>query len=98
MAAQLDSESSSKANHEKMSKQYELQMIELQSKVDEQSRQLQDFTSLKGRIHNENSDLGRQLEEAEAQVSALSRLKSQLTRSVEKKIFYDRPKKITTFV
>ena len=55
-------------NNEKLAKQFELQLSELQSKCDEQSRQLMDFTSMKGRMHNENSDLVRQLEDAESQV------------------------------
>jgi chromosome segregation ATPase len=68
--AQLDSESGGRSQHEKMSKQYELQLSELQSKCDEQTRALQDFTSLKNRLSNENSDLGRQLEDAESQVNS----------------------------
>ena len=65
-------------NNEKLAKQFELQLSELQSKCDEQSRQLMDFTSMKGRMHNENSDLVRQLEDAESQVSVY--------RCVQKKI------------
>ncbi|KAK6054864.1 myosin head [Cooperia oncophora] len=83
LAAQLDAETSAKLNNEKLAKQFELQLTELQSKCDEQSRQLQDFTSLKGRLHNENSDLSRQLEDAESQLNQFSRLKSQLTSQLE---------------
>lgn len=66
-------------NNEKLAKQFELQLTELQSKCDEQSRQLMDFTSMKGRMHNENSDLVRQLEDAESQVG--------VHRCVQKKTF-----------
>ncbi|KAF8361131.1 unc-54 [Pristionchus pacificus] len=83
LAAQLDAETSAKLNNEKLAKQFELQLSEIQTKCDEQSRQLQDFTSLKGRLHNENGDLGRQLEDAESQLSQLQRLKSQLTSQLE---------------
>ena len=61
-------------NNEKLAKQFELQLTELQSKCDEQSRQLMDFTSMKGRMHNENSDLVRQLEDAESQVGVQKKL------------------------
>lgn len=47
LAAQLDAETSAKLNNEKLAKQFELQLSEIQTKCDEQSRQLQDFTSLK---------------------------------------------------
>uniref|UniRef100_A0A183FJV6 Myosin-3 n=1 Tax=Heligmosomoides polygyrus TaxID=6339 RepID=A0A183FJV6_HELPZ len=83
LAAQLDSETSAKLNNEKLAKQFELQLTELQTKCDEQARQLQDFTSIKGRLHNENGDLTRQLEDAESQLNQFSRLKSQLTSQLE---------------
>lgn len=66
--AQLDSEGSGRLNSEKIAKQFELQLSELQQKCDEQTRQLQDFASLKNRLTNENNDLARQLEDAESQV------------------------------
>jgi myosin heavy chain 6/7 len=83
LQAQFDGETSGKLNAEKIVKQYELQLAELQTKCDEQGRALQDFSSLKNRLHNENGDLARQLEDAESQLNALSRLKSQLTSQLE---------------
>ncbi|KAI6228188.1 Myosin head [Aphelenchoides besseyi] len=80
---QLDSESSARLNQEKLVKQYELQLSELTSKCDEQTRTIQDFTSLKGRLQNETGDLGRQLEDAESQLNNLHRLKSQLASQLE---------------
>lgn len=68
LQSQVDQEASGRINNEKLAKQYELQLNEIQVKCDEQTRQLQDFVSLKGRFMNENSELNRQLEDAESQV------------------------------
>ncbi|KHN87676.1 Myosin-4 [Toxocara canis] len=83
LASQLDSETAAKTNNEKLAKQLEMQLADLQSKADEQGRQLQDFASIRGRLGNEGADLARQLEELEEQVSALHRVKAQLSQQVE---------------
>lgn len=80
LQAQLDGEASGRMNQEKLAKNYELQMSELQAKCDEQTRALQDFSSMKNRLSNEAGDLGRQLEDAEAQVT--------LTKSGDKLTWY----------
>lgn len=80
LQAQLDGEASGRMNQEKLAKNYELQMSELQAKCDEQTRALQDFSSMKNRLSNEAGDLGRQLEDAEAQVTP--------TKSGDKLIWY----------
>ena len=69
--AQLDSETKAKQNMEKLSKQLEGQILEVQSKVEEQERQLADFNTVRNRLNNENQDLMRQIEECNMQVSAL---------------------------
>jgi peptidoglycan hydrolase CwlO-like protein len=46
---------------EKVIKNLELQLNELQTKADEQSRLLNDFAALKSRLQNENSDLEHQV-------------------------------------
>lgn len=48
-------------------------MEELQQKVDEQARQISEYSASKGRLNNENGDLVRTLEELEIQFNALSR-------------------------
>uniref|UniRef100_A0A0N5AUY4 Myosin head n=1 Tax=Syphacia muris TaxID=451379 RepID=A0A0N5AUY4_9BILA len=82
-AAQLDNETAAKASNEKLVKQLEVQLSDLQSKAEEQGRQLQDCTSVRNRLSNENADLSRQLEDAEEQVNVLQRLKAQINSQVE---------------
>lgn len=81
--AAMDSEGKSKGNVEKIAKTYELQVAELQSKCDEQSRQLADMTSVKGRLHSENADIMKQLEDAESNINAVQRVKAQLQSQLE---------------
>ncbi|VDD85927.1 unnamed protein product [Enterobius vermicularis] len=82
-AAQLDNETAAKASNEKLVKQLEVQLTDLQSKAEEQSRQLQDCTSVRNRLSNESADLSRQLEDAEEQVNVLQRLKAQINSQLE---------------
>ncbi|EDW28735.1 GL18785 [Drosophila persimilis] len=56
---------------------------EVQSKLDETNRTLNDFDASKKKLSIENSDLLRQLEEAESQVSQLSKIKISLTTQLE---------------
>ena len=39
----------------------QVRLLELRLRAEEQSRQLTDFISSKGRLHNENSELARQV-------------------------------------
>lgn len=78
-----DSELRSRQEAEKVIKNLELQLSELQSKADEQSRLLGDFAALKSRLHNENADLEHQVEDLENQSNSLHRLKSQLVSQLE---------------
>lgn len=64
-----DAELRGRQEAEKVIKNLELQLSEIQTKADEQSRLLSDFAALKSRIQNENSDLGRQVEDLENQVN-----------------------------
>ena len=61
----------------------EMQMGELQGKLDDQNRSLGDFDTAKKKLAVENSDLQRQLEEAESQVSQLSKLKATLQSQLD---------------
>lgn len=56
---------------------------DLQTRVDEANRSLNDFDAAKKKLAIENSDLLRQLEEAESQVSQLSKIKISLTTQLE---------------
>ncbi|KAH7722128.1 myosin heavy chainfast skeletal muscle [Aphelenchoides avenae] len=78
-----DSELRARQEAEKVIKNLELQLAELQSKADEQGRLLNDFTTLKNRLHNENQDLEHQVEDLENQSNSLHRLKSQLVSQLE---------------
>lgn len=55
----------------------------MQGKLDETNRTLNDFDAAKKKLSIENSDLLRQLEEAESQVSQLSKIKLSLTTQLE---------------
>ncbi|XP_063608871.1 myosin heavy chain, muscle-like [Penaeus indicus] len=72
-----------KAAGEKINKQLMHQINELQSKLDEANRTLNDFDAAKKKLAVENADLLRQLEEAENQVGQLSKLKLSLTNQLE---------------
>lgn len=71
------------AGAEKMNKQLQHQMNEIQSKLDEANRTLNDFDATKKKLAVENADLLRQVEEAESQISQLSKLKLSLTNQLE---------------
>nr|CAD7439933.1 unnamed protein product [Timema bartmani] len=71
------------AGAEKVAKQLQQQLNEIQGKLDETSRTLNDFDSAKKKLSIENGDLLRQLEEAESQVSQLSKIKISLTTQLE---------------
>lgn len=58
-------------------------MNEVQGKLDETNRTLNDFDAAKKKLSIENSDLLRQLEEAESQVSQLAKIKISLATQLE---------------
>lgn len=66
-----------------MNKQIQHQYNEIQAKLDEANRTLNDFDAAKKKLAVENSDLLRQLEEAESQIGQLSKLKLSLTNQLE---------------
>ncbi|PIO76295.1 myosin tail [Teladorsagia circumcincta] len=76
---QVDQESKARVEQERLAKQYEIQVAELQQKVDEQSKQLSEFTSSKGRLLNDNGDLLRQVEELEVYLNTVNRAKAGLS-------------------
>ena len=70
-------------NCERLAKQLESQLTDMTLKSDEQARLIQELTMGKSKMHNENSDLNRQLEDAESQLAALNRIKQQQHSQLE---------------
>ena len=68
---------------DKLNKQLESQLAELNNKFDVTQRELNDATAQKNHAQSEVSDLSRQLEEAENEVSQLSRAKQALTKKLD---------------
>lgn len=66
-----------------MNKQLNQHINELQAKLDESNRTLNDFDAAKKKLAVENADLLRQLEEAESQIGQLSKLKLSLTNQLD---------------
>ncbi|XP_053958271.1 myosin heavy chain, muscle isoform X8 [Anastrepha ludens] len=83
LRAGVDHLSNEKAAQEKIAKQLQHTLNEVQGKLDETNRTLNDFDASKKKLSIENSDLLRQLEEAESQVSQLSKIKISLTTQLE---------------
>ena len=72
-----------------MVKQLQHENNEVQARLDEANRTINDFDAAKKKLAVENADLLRQLEEAESQVGMLSKVKLSLTNQLEdtKKLF-----------
>lgn len=68
---------------EKMNKQLQQQMTEVQAKLDEANRTISDFDAAKKKLAVENAEVLRQLEEAENQIGQLSKLKLSLTNQLD---------------
>ncbi|NEU34441.1 hypothetical protein GN156_27710, partial [bacterium LRH843] len=83
LRASVDHLTNDKAAAEKMGKQLQHNLQEVQGKLDETNRTLNDFDAAKKKLSIENSDLLRQLEEAESQVSQLSKIKISLSTQLE---------------
>lgn len=66
-----------------MTKQVEAQISELNSKLDNANRTIQELQGQKNRAAQENADLTRQLEEAEHRVGALTKEKNSLATQLE---------------
>lgn len=95
--AAVDTETKAKLNQEKLAKQLELQVAELQQKCDEQARQLAESLGQKSRLANEAGELGRHLEDAEGQINALNRFKQQFASQAEEaKRNYEQEAKVTS--
>lgn len=58
-------------------------MIELQARLDEANRTLNDFDAAKKKLAVENADLLRQVEESESHIGQLTKIKLSLTNQLE---------------
>ena len=58
-------------------------MSELNARIDEQNRTIQDLQNGKARAQQENSDLNRQLEDAESRISQLNKERQSLMAQLE---------------
>lgn len=58
-------------------------MNEIQARLDESNRTLNDYDAAKKKLVVENTDLLRQLEEAESQIGQLTKLKLSLTNQLD---------------
>lgn len=68
---------------EKMSKQVQGQIDELNCRLEESARTISDLQGQKARSQNENSDLTRQLEDAESRISQLNKERQNLLSQLE---------------
>lgn len=75
--------SNEKAGHEKLNKQYQAQLSDLQAKYEEGTRTFQEIESSKKKLAIENSELSRQLEDIDTQIATLNKLKISLASQLE---------------
>jgi len=68
---------------EKIAKNLESQLAELNAKLEQSARELVDLNAFKSRSQSENAELARQLEEAEGNVTQLTRLKQTLSKQLD---------------
>jgi chromosome segregation ATPase len=72
-----------KGTSEKLTKQMEAQLSEMNSRIEESQRTVIDINSQKSRLQSEVAELNRQLEDAEHNVGTLSKDKSSLSIQLE---------------
>jgi len=68
---------------DKNTKQLEAQLAELNAKLEQALRDIQELTSAKSKAQAEATDLGRKLEEAESQLNQLTKAKQTMTKQLE---------------
>lgn len=68
---------------EKMTKQVEAQIADLNQRLDESARTIAELQNAKAKLQNENTDLGRQLEDAESKVNSLSKERANLLSQLD---------------
>jgi myosin heavy chain 6/7 len=83
LRAALDHLSNEKSHSQKLGKHLQQQLQEIQTKYEQASRQLNDVDQGKKKLSLDNTDLLRQIEESESQISQLSKLKVSLATQLE---------------
>jgi len=68
---------------EKIAKNLESQLAELNAKLEQSAREVLELNAFKSRSQSENAELVRQLEEAEGNVTQLTRLKQTLGKQLD---------------
>ena len=71
------------SNADKIGKQLEAQLNEVNAKLDQAMREIQELNGAKTRAQTEATDLARKLEEAESQLNQLLKAKQALGKSLE---------------
>ncbi|XP_062381618.1 myosin heavy chain, fast skeletal muscle-like [Sardina pilchardus] len=83
LAGNTESLAKSKANLEKLCRNLEDQLSEYKAKHDENTRQINEINAQRARLQTENGEISRQLEEREALISQMSRVKQTFTQQIE---------------
>ncbi|XP_041073151.1 myosin-2-like [Carcharodon carcharias] len=83
LASNVESVSKSKVNLEKTCRTQEDQLSELKARNNEHARCINDMTAQASRLHAENGEISRQLEEKENMVSQLTRSKQGFMHQIE---------------
>ncbi|XP_067914739.1 myosin-4-like [Heterodontus francisci] len=83
LASNMESVSKSKANLEKTYRTQEDQLNEIKAKNNEYMRSINDMSVQSSRLHSENAELSRQMEEKETMVSQLTRSKQGFMHQIE---------------
>merc|ERR1719402_1138120 len=98
--AGMDALAHDKAAAEKVFKNVQANILELQTKLDEANRCVSDMDAAKKKLYVENADLLRQYEEAGAQYSQLYKITQALGAQLEdvKKVTYDENKERVTLL
>ena len=70
-------------NTDKLTKQFEAQLAELNAKLEQSAREIVELNSVKARSQAECAEFSRQIEESESQLNQLTKLKQNLSKQLE---------------
>jgi len=70
-------------NADKLTKQLEAQLAELNAKLEQSAREIVELNTAKARVQAECAEHGRQIEEAESQVNQLTKNKQNMSKQLE---------------
>ena len=70
-------------NADKVTKQLEAQLAELNAKLEQSAREIVELNSVKARSQAESAEHSRQIEEAESQINQLTKFKQNLSKQLE---------------